>query len=76
MLPELPLPAQDDRLALRAIAGAPVHRAILAATRTADAARPSTRALLGAVRAGVDRRDRGIGTPTRGYVRRRGRRDP
>jgi DNA-binding transcriptional LysR family regulator len=55
MLPELPLPAQDDRLALRAIAGAPVHRAILAATRTADAARPSTRALLEAVRAGLRR---------------------
>ena len=38
-------------MALRAIAEGSVDRAIFAATRAADAARPSTRALLAAVRA-------------------------
>jgi hypothetical protein len=37
-------------VARRAIAEGPVDRAIFAATRAADAARPSTQALLGAVR--------------------------
>jgi DNA-binding transcriptional LysR family regulator len=37
-------------IALRAIAEGPVRRAIFAATRAADAARPSTQALLAAVR--------------------------
>jgi hypothetical protein len=36
---------------LRAIAEGPVHRTIFAATRAADASRPSIRALLAAVRA-------------------------
>jgi hypothetical protein len=35
---------------VRDVAGAPIHRAIFAATRATDAARPSTRALLTAVR--------------------------
>jgi DNA-binding transcriptional LysR family regulator len=50
LLPELPLPHGDRRIAVRGIAERSVSRAIFAATRRADAARPSTRALLGAVR--------------------------
>jgi DNA-binding transcriptional LysR family regulator len=50
MLPDLPLPARHSGIALRDIADAPIHRAIFAATRTTDAARPSTQALLAAVR--------------------------
>src|ERR687891_2808412 len=50
MLPELPLPKDLAGLAVRPIAGGPVSRAIFAATRAADAARPSTQALLAAVR--------------------------
>lgn len=38
-------------IAVRAMAGAPIHRTIYAATRTADAERPSVVALLAAVRA-------------------------
>jgi DNA-binding transcriptional LysR family regulator len=49
LLPDLPLPHGDAGLAIRGIAERPVSRAIFAATRRADAARPSTRALLGAV---------------------------
>jgi DNA-binding transcriptional LysR family regulator len=50
LLPDLPLPERHPQIALRSIAEAPVSRAIFAATRAADAARPSTRALLTAVR--------------------------
>lgn len=51
MLPDLPLTGYDDpRVELRPIAEAPVSRAIFAATRATDAARPSTQALLAAVR--------------------------
>ena len=50
MLPELVLPARHPGVALRAIAGARISRAIVAATRAVDAARPSTRAVLAAVR--------------------------
>jgi DNA-binding transcriptional LysR family regulator len=50
LLPELALPRRHPGVALRAIAGDPEHRAIFAVTRAADAARPSTRALLAAVR--------------------------
>jgi DNA-binding transcriptional LysR family regulator len=53
MLPELPLPARYPGIALRRIADAPISRAIFAATRAADAARPSTQALLAAVRRAV-----------------------
>jgi DNA-binding transcriptional LysR family regulator len=53
LLPELPLPARHPGIALRAIAERPVVRQIFAATRAADAARPSTQALLGAVRDAV-----------------------
>jgi DNA-binding transcriptional LysR family regulator len=50
LLPDLPLPDDHPGIAVRAIADGPVSRAIFAATRTADATRPSTQALLGAVR--------------------------
>jgi DNA-binding transcriptional LysR family regulator len=50
MLPALALPERRSGVAVRAIAEAPVTRRIFAATRAADAARPSTRALLGAVK--------------------------
>jgi DNA-binding transcriptional LysR family regulator len=49
MLPDLVLPGRDRAVALRAIAEHPVSRAIFAATRATDAARPSTQALLAAV---------------------------
>jgi DNA-binding transcriptional LysR family regulator len=51
MLPDLPLPDRRPGVAVRRIAQEPVERRIFAATRTADATRPSTRAVLGAVRA-------------------------
>jgi DNA-binding transcriptional LysR family regulator len=50
LLPELVLQDRHPGIALRRIAGDPVARAIFAVTRAADAARPSTQALLGAVR--------------------------
>jgi DNA-binding transcriptional LysR family regulator len=50
MLPELALPAKRPGVALRRIAGDPVSREIHAVTRAADGARPSTQALLAAVR--------------------------
>jgi DNA-binding transcriptional LysR family regulator len=50
LLPELPLPFDHPGVTRRRIAEGSVSRAIFAATRTADAARPSTQALLGAVR--------------------------
>ena len=53
MLPDLALPARRPGVTLRDIADRPMHRAIFAATRAADAARPSTQALLAAVREAV-----------------------
>jgi DNA-binding transcriptional LysR family regulator len=50
LLPDLALPDRHPGLALRPIAEGSVSRAIFAATRAADAARPSTQALLAAVR--------------------------
>jgi DNA-binding transcriptional LysR family regulator len=50
MLPDLALPARLRGIALRDIADAELSRAIFAATRTTDAARPSTQAVLAAVR--------------------------
>ena len=44
-------PERDPGVAVRAIAEGAVHRTIFAATRAADAARPSVQALLAAVRA-------------------------
>ena len=49
MLPELVLPGERDGIAVRAIARHPVDRAIHAVTRAADAARPSTQAVLTAI---------------------------
>jgi DNA-binding transcriptional LysR family regulator len=54
MLPELALPARPSGVQLRPIAEGPVSRAIFAATRATDAARPSTQALLAAVREAAD----------------------
>jgi DNA-binding transcriptional LysR family regulator len=51
MLPDLALPARLPGIRLRDIAGAELSRAIFAATRATDAARPSTQAVLAAVRA-------------------------
>src|SRR5919198_82017 len=50
LLPDLVVPGKHPGVVLRAIAEAPVHRTIFAATRAADAERPSIRALLAAVR--------------------------
>jgi DNA-binding transcriptional LysR family regulator len=54
MLPELPLPPRYPGIAVRSLAEGPVSRAIFAATRATDAARPSTQALLAAVRDAAD----------------------
>jgi DNA-binding transcriptional LysR family regulator len=53
LLPDLALPRRRPRIALRRIAEAPISRSIFAVTRAADAARPSTQALLAAVRDAV-----------------------
>jgi DNA-binding transcriptional LysR family regulator len=50
LLPDLPLPERDPAIAVRNIAEGPVSRAIFAVSRTADAARPSTQALVAAIR--------------------------
>jgi hypothetical protein len=44
------MPGRHAGIALRGIPGDPVARAIFAVTRAADAARPSTQALVAAVR--------------------------
>jgi DNA-binding transcriptional LysR family regulator len=49
LLPELALEGRRRSVALRAIAGEPVTRAILAVTRASDEARPSIRALVAAL---------------------------
>ncbi len=53
MLPDLPLPGRTQGIAVRRIAEGEVSRAIFAVTRAADAARPSTQALLAAIRDAV-----------------------
>jgi DNA-binding transcriptional LysR family regulator len=50
MLPNLPLVGRSPALVRRNIAEGSVRRTIFAATRTTDAARPSTQALLAAIR--------------------------
>jgi DNA-binding transcriptional LysR family regulator len=50
LLPDLVLPGRHAGIALRSIAGGSVERAIFAVTRASDAARPSTQALVAAVR--------------------------
>jgi DNA-binding transcriptional LysR family regulator len=49
MLPALALPESPRGVAVRSIAEGPLTRTIFAATRSTDAARPSTQALLGAL---------------------------
>jgi len=49
LLPDLVAPGVHPGVVVRTIAEGPVHRTIFAATRTADAQRPSVRALLAAV---------------------------
>jgi DNA-binding transcriptional LysR family regulator len=51
LLPDLVAPGAHPGVVVRTIAEGPVHRTIFAATRTADARRPSVGALLAAVRA-------------------------
>jgi DNA-binding transcriptional LysR family regulator len=53
MLPDLPLAGLPPGVTVRPIAEGDVTRAIFAVTRAADAARPSTRALLAAIRDAV-----------------------
>jgi DNA-binding transcriptional LysR family regulator len=53
LLPDLPLLGRTRGVAIRAIEGGPTHRAIFAATRTADAARPSIEAALQEIRSAV-----------------------
>jgi DNA-binding transcriptional LysR family regulator len=50
LLPRFALPARQRGTAIRAIAGTQAARSIFAVTRATDAARPSTRAVLTAVR--------------------------
>ena len=53
LVPDLVMPRRPAGVALRRVAEAPVSRAIFAVTRAADAARPSTRALVAALRDAV-----------------------
>jgi DNA-binding transcriptional LysR family regulator len=57
--PRLVRPEDQPGVAVRAIAEGSVHRTIFAATRAADAERPSVQALLAAVRAAAA----GLGWP-------------
>jgi DNA-binding transcriptional LysR family regulator len=50
LLPDLVRPGAQPGVAVRSLGGADVHRTIYAATRRADATRPSVRALLAAIR--------------------------
>jgi DNA-binding transcriptional LysR family regulator len=54
LIPDLPLRDRHPGVAVRSIKGGPIDRTIFATTRTADAARPSTEAVLAAVRDAVD----------------------
>ena len=51
LLPRLVAPTGAAAFAVRPIAGGTEHRTIFVATRTADAARPSVQAIVGAIRA-------------------------
>jgi DNA-binding transcriptional LysR family regulator len=61
MLPDLALPDHHPGVKLRDIAERAMSRAIFAATRTTDAERPSTQALLAAVREAAAPLRRGYG---------------
>jgi DNA-binding transcriptional LysR family regulator len=54
LLPDFVAPGAHPGVVVRSIAEGGVHRAIFAATRTADAERPSVQALLSAVRSGAE----------------------
>jgi DNA-binding transcriptional LysR family regulator len=58
LLPDLALAGHDARVTTRPLAGEHPSRTIWAVTRSSDAARPSTRALLAAVRRAAARRGR------------------
>jgi DNA-binding transcriptional LysR family regulator len=49
LIPDLPLRGRHPGVTVRSIAGGPINRHIFAATRSADATRPSTKAVLEAV---------------------------
>src|SRR3954468_15274301 len=53
LLPDLPLRGRHPGVAVRSIAGGAIQRSIFAATRSADAARPSVKDVLAAVRTAV-----------------------
>jgi DNA-binding transcriptional LysR family regulator len=53
LIPDLVVPDRHPGVIARPIAEAPVHRTIFAATRAADATRPSTQAVLAAIRDAV-----------------------
>jgi DNA-binding transcriptional LysR family regulator len=55
LLPELPMPRHAPDVAVRSLAEGPIRRAIFAATRATDSARPSTQALIAAVREAATR---------------------
>src|SRR3954454_468471 len=55
LLPALALPEDDARIAVRRVAGDRPTRSIDAVTRSSDAARPSTQALLAAIRRATPR---------------------
>jgi DNA-binding transcriptional LysR family regulator len=55
LLPDLPLRGRPAGVTVHSIAGGPIRREIFAATRGADAVRPSTQAVLAAVRSEVAR---------------------
>lgn len=63
VIPQLAVPSLYPGVAIRDIAGASLERTIFAATRTADARRPSVRAVLDAVRAAAD-----SATPTQALI--------
>jgi DNA-binding transcriptional LysR family regulator len=54
LVPDLALPRRRTGLAVRPVAEGPIDRETFAFTRAADAARPSTQALLAAVRAAAE----------------------
>jgi DNA-binding transcriptional LysR family regulator len=63
LMPELALPGDDPRIVVRSVAGTPPTRRVAAVTRTSDAARPSTQAVLAAVRRVARERARAPLTP-------------
>ena len=50
LLPSLGRPEEDPRVEVRPLAGGPISRALFVATRAADRGRPSTAAVVDAIR--------------------------